>query len=173
MKKYRIVKNIECWLGVEHPTEENTIVTEEEVQELSKAWEKPIEELMDDLEEVTMNKINENTIVKMYDTHKDVAVKDAMHIQYEGETYILLNQATIEYWYTDSNGKEVDRYVASAIRMGDPIETNICTYTERYMVTWELNEDFDPKTAEDESDACDWEKPYEIMPNGEYEFDWE
>lgn len=52
MKKYKIVKNIEGWLGVEHPTEVNTIVTEEEVQELSKAWEKPIEELMDDLEEV-------------------------------------------------------------------------------------------------------------------------
>ena len=52
MKKYRIVKNIEGWLGVERPTEENTIVTEEEVQELSKEWEKPIEELMDDLEEI-------------------------------------------------------------------------------------------------------------------------
>ena len=52
MKQYRIVNNIENWLGVEYPTEENTIVTEEEVQELSKAWEKPIEELMDDLEEI-------------------------------------------------------------------------------------------------------------------------
>ena len=52
MKQYRIVNNIEGWLGVEHPTEENTIVTEEEVRELSKVWEKPIEELMDDLEEV-------------------------------------------------------------------------------------------------------------------------
>ena len=89
-----------------------------------------------------MKKINGSTIVKMYDTHKDVAVKDAMQIRYEGETYILLNQATIEYWYTDSNGKEVDRYVASAIRMGDPIETNICTFTERYMVEPQGTSDF-------------------------------
>ena len=38
-----------------------------------------------------MKKINGNTIVKMYDTHKDVAVKDAMQIQYEGETYLYCN----------------------------------------------------------------------------------
>ena len=56
MKQYRIVKNIENWLGIEKPTDENTIVTEEEVQELSKEWEKPIEELMDDLEEMEEQK---------------------------------------------------------------------------------------------------------------------
>ena len=32
--------------------EENTIITEGELRELSKAWEKPIEELMEDLEEI-------------------------------------------------------------------------------------------------------------------------
>lgn len=52
MKQYRIVKNYDEWFNVDVPNEENTIVTEEEVQELSKEWEKPIEELMDDLEEI-------------------------------------------------------------------------------------------------------------------------
>ena len=51
MKKYRIVKNYDSWFCVDVPNEENTIITEEELQELSKEWEKPIEELMDDLEE--------------------------------------------------------------------------------------------------------------------------
>ena len=52
MKKYRIVKNIEGWLGVEHPTEENTIIDEDELKRLSNDWEKPVEELMADLEEI-------------------------------------------------------------------------------------------------------------------------
>lgn len=52
MKKYRIVKNYDSWFCVDVPNEENTIITEEELQELSKEWEKPIEELMDDLEEI-------------------------------------------------------------------------------------------------------------------------
>lgn len=52
MKKYRIVKNIESWLGVENPTNENTIIDEDELKRLSNDWEKPVEELMADLEEI-------------------------------------------------------------------------------------------------------------------------
>lgn len=52
MKKYRIVKNIENWLGVERPTDENTIISEDEVKELSQEWEVPVEKLMNDLEEL-------------------------------------------------------------------------------------------------------------------------
>ncbi len=52
MKKYRIVKNIENWLGVERPTDENTIISEDEVKALSQEWEVPIKELMNDLEEL-------------------------------------------------------------------------------------------------------------------------
>ena len=52
MKKYRIVRNYDSWFNVDVPNDENTIITEEELRELSKVWEKPIEELMEDLEEV-------------------------------------------------------------------------------------------------------------------------
>lgn len=52
MTKYRIVKNIEGWLGVLTPTDENTIIDEDELNRLSVEWEKPIEELMEDLEEI-------------------------------------------------------------------------------------------------------------------------
>ncbi len=50
--KYRIIKNFDEWLWNLIPNEKNTIITEEELQELSKGWEKPIEELMEDLEEI-------------------------------------------------------------------------------------------------------------------------
>ena len=52
MKKHRIVRNYDSWFNVDVPNDENTIITEEELRELSKVWEKPIEELMEDLEEV-------------------------------------------------------------------------------------------------------------------------
>ena len=52
MKQYRIVKNIEGWLGGQTPNNENIIIDEDELKRLSNDWEKPIEELMDDLEEV-------------------------------------------------------------------------------------------------------------------------
>lgn len=117
-----------------------------------------------------MKKVTKNTIVKLYDDQKFVAVKDAMTVEYEGETYVLLNQATVEPWYTDSNGNEVDRYVASAIRMGDPIVKEFgITFTERYMVTWDIT---NPE-AEEHSEACDWDEPYDIEPNGTYEFEEE
>lgn len=56
MKKYRIVKNYDEWgYDVDVPNEENTIIDEDELKRLSNDWEKPIEELMDDLEEVSNN----------------------------------------------------------------------------------------------------------------------
>ena len=53
MKKYRIVRNYDEWgFDVDVPNEENTIIDQEELERLSREWEKPIEELMDDLEEM-------------------------------------------------------------------------------------------------------------------------
>lgn len=52
MKKYRIINNIEGWLGNQSPTEENLTIDEAELKRLSQEWEKPIDELMEDLEEI-------------------------------------------------------------------------------------------------------------------------
>lgn len=51
MKKYRIVKNFENWLGCEAPNNDNIIIDEDELKRLAGEWEKPVAELLDDLEE--------------------------------------------------------------------------------------------------------------------------
>ena len=53
MKKYRIVKNYDEWgFDVDVPNDENTIIDEDELKRLANDWEKPVEELMEDLEEI-------------------------------------------------------------------------------------------------------------------------
>lgn len=52
MKKYRIVKNFENWLGCEMPNSDNIIIDEDELKRLSGEWEKPVDDLMGDLEEM-------------------------------------------------------------------------------------------------------------------------
>ena len=52
MKKYRIVRNYDSWFNVDVPNDDNTIIDEDELNRLANDWEKPIEELMEDLEEV-------------------------------------------------------------------------------------------------------------------------
>lgn len=52
MKKYRIIKNFENWLGCQAPDSDNTIIDGDELKRLSDDWGKPVDELMDDLEEV-------------------------------------------------------------------------------------------------------------------------
>ena len=56
MKKYKIIKNFDAWLACDVPNEENTIITEEELHDLSISWEKPIKELMNDLEVIENQK---------------------------------------------------------------------------------------------------------------------
>lgn len=51
MKTYRIINNLDSWIGNQIPNDENTVITEEELQNLSVSWGKDIEELMEDLEE--------------------------------------------------------------------------------------------------------------------------
>ena len=50
MRKYRIVKNLDSWLGNQIPDEENTIITEKELWDLARSWDKDVDTLMEDLE---------------------------------------------------------------------------------------------------------------------------
>lgn len=52
MKKYRIVRNYDRWFNVDVPNDENTIIDEDELKRLANDWEKPVEELIADLEEI-------------------------------------------------------------------------------------------------------------------------
>ena len=52
MKKYRIVQNYDSWFNVDVPDDDNTISGEDELNRLANDWEKPVEELMEDLEEI-------------------------------------------------------------------------------------------------------------------------
>ena len=53
MKKYRIIKNFDEWFcGGEIPNEKNTIIDDDELKRLSTDWEKTIDELKEDLEEI-------------------------------------------------------------------------------------------------------------------------
>ena len=52
MKKYKIINNLDSWVGNQPATEETTIISQQELERLAREWEKPIEELMQDLEEI-------------------------------------------------------------------------------------------------------------------------
>ena len=52
MKKYKIIKNFDEWLPYDVPNEKNTIIDEEELQRLAADWEKTVDELKEDLEEI-------------------------------------------------------------------------------------------------------------------------
>jgi hypothetical protein len=52
MKKYRIVENIDSWIGNQPANDETLIIDQKELERLAREWEKPIDELMQDLEEI-------------------------------------------------------------------------------------------------------------------------
>jgi hypothetical protein len=52
MKKYRIVENIDSWIGNQPANDETLIIDQKELERLAREWEKPIAELMEDLEEI-------------------------------------------------------------------------------------------------------------------------
>jgi hypothetical protein len=52
MKKYRIVENIDSWIGNQPANDETLIIDQKELERLAREWEKPISELMEDLEEI-------------------------------------------------------------------------------------------------------------------------
>lgn len=167
MKQYRIVKNIEGWLGVEHPTEENTIITEDELQELSKVWEKPIEELMDDLEEVMT--INEETKIAIDHSGKTYNAEELVFhtgevVEFDGDRYILVRQATPDDYLAE---KGEYSYTAPAIKIGDRVDED--GWCNRYTIVWAEDEGYNAECG-DESLACDWANPYDVITYS-YNFD--
>ena len=52
MKKYKIIKNFDEWLPYDVPNNDNIIIDDDELKRLSTDWEKTIDELKEDLEEI-------------------------------------------------------------------------------------------------------------------------
>lgn len=53
MKTYKIKPEyLDLWEGGDTPSDPDRIITEDELNELSVEWEKPIEELLQQLEEI-------------------------------------------------------------------------------------------------------------------------
>lgn len=53
MKTYKIKPEyLDLWEGGDTPSDPDRIITEDELNELSAEWEKPIEELLQQLEEI-------------------------------------------------------------------------------------------------------------------------
>lgn len=77
-------------------------------------------------------------------------------VEYEGDTYVLLEQAYIHY-----SGSKA-RYLAEAVKLGEEIAEdgngNPCTVTT-YLLSWVPVEGWEEN--EDESDNCDWKNPSE------------
>lgn len=166
MKKYRIVKNYDSWFNVDVPDDENTIIDEDELKRLANDWEKPVEELMEDLEEVMT--ISEETKIAIDNSGKKYNAEElAYHtgevVEYEGEKYILVRQASPD----DALGEGVGCYSAPAVKIGDEVDEE--GYCKRYKVVWKVLEDYDPE-GQGEDCACDWNDPYDVfyLQTGDY-----
>lgn len=84
-------------------------------------------------------------------------------VEYEGEKYILVRQASPD----DALGEGVGCYSAPAVRIGDEVDED--GYCKRYTVAWKVLEDYDPE-GQGEDCACDWDDPYDVfyLQTGEY-----
>lgn len=97
MTMYRIINN--KWLGDQVPDEENTIITDAELQELAEGWGKTVEDLdLDDLEIVKMYISYEYTSCKEIYGSLEEAIKEALEGESDGE-YIYVNH------YVDDDGR--------------------------------------------------------------------
>lgn len=83
------------------------------------------------------------------------------YIQYNGKLYALLEQA-----YPDAD----NTFVAPAVRLGDKIDSKMEYTCPRYRIVWSIKDDFVMTDDCDESEACDWEHPDEVIKTGEYTF---
>lgn len=110
--------------------------------------------------------VTEQTFIKAYDGNMwqkvwEMAEQNGPgYIEYEGERYALLAQAT---------PGENNTYTAPAVKLGDKIDTDYNYTCPRYEVEWNINDGFDPE-RDFESDACDWDHPVEVRKNGDYRF---
>ena len=166
MKTYRIVRNYDSWFNVDVPNDENTIIDEDELKRLANDWEKPVEELMEDLEEIMT--ISEETEMASDNSGKKYNAEElAYHtgevVEYEGGKYILVRQASPD----NVLGEGVGCYSAPAVKIGDEVDED--GYCKRYTVAWKVLEDYDPE-GQGEDCACDWDDPYEVfyLQTGDY-----
>ena len=105
-------------------------------------------------------KINMETKIAIDDTGKTYNAKELfVHtggvVEYEGEKYILVEQALPD----DVLGKDTFCYTAPAVRVGDEIDED--GWCKRYYVVWKVLEDYDPEWG-DGSLACDWDGPFDV-----------
>ena len=76
-------------------------------------------------------------------------------VEYEGEKYILLQDA-----YLENDGAYGDAaYFADAVKVGDTPDEG---YLPVYTVVWEIID----KETEDAGNACDWDTPADIRDSG-------
>ena len=97
---------------------------------------------------IKMKKVNENMETKF-----GVGAFD--EYTFLGEKYLLIEDAFLD---ADNYGKV--KYFARAIKVGDELDEY--GYVPVYMVEWEI---IDPET-EDGGNACDWENPDDVKPEG-------
>ena len=166
MKTYRIVRNYDSWFNVDVPNDENTIIDEDELKRLANDWEKPVEELMEDLEEIMT--ISEETKIAIDNSGKKYNAEElAYHtgevVEYEGGKYILVRQESPD----NVLGEGVGCYSAPAVKIGDEVDED--GYCKRYTVAWKVLEDYYPE-GQGEDCACDWDDPYEVfyLQTGDY-----
>lgn len=160
MKKYRIVKNFENWLGCQAPDSDNTIIDGDELKRLSDDWGKPVGDLLDDLEEVMT--IDESTKIAIDKSGKKYNADELVFhtgevVEYDGDKYILVRQASPDDVLAEQGEHS---YTAPAIKIGDVVDED--GWCERYTIVWAVSEDYDAECG-DESLACDWENPYDVI----------
>lgn len=80
-------------------------------------------------------------------------------INYEGTSYTLIKDAFL----TNHQFRAV--YEAPAIKEEDAIDED--GWQKAYIVRWEILDDYNSECG-DESLACDWDDPDEIIESGEY-----
>ena len=142
----------------------NEYTTAEDGEEPSEAEIDRINAFIDECWVKAHSHITPKTIIMPYEdktwktVEKMAESNGGGYIFLYGERHALLAQA-----HADG-----DVYTAPAVMLGDDIDPMDWT-APRYEIEWAINEGFNPN-EEDESYACDWDRPIDIRENGTYSF---
>ncbi len=86
-------------------------------------------------------------------------------LEYEGKTFVLLQQAYIE---GSADYPNDNYYTATAVCIGDEADED--GQYDVYDIRWDIRSEFleamKKGDADDEGDACDWENPSNVERNG-------
>lgn len=159
MKKYRIVQNLDSWLGNQIPDEGNTIITEKELLDLARSWGKEVDDLLEDLEDVdeeeSAMKVSMETAKALQKMKRTAS--NYSPVIYDGKEYIqIADMDTLSY-----DGRYGESYWEGlAVRLGDDITDGSAPV---YTLIWFL----DNPDAEDGSDTVDdWDKVDDVKEVG-------